>query len=227
MNESTVDGYLDVHLQDLAEIRKLVDGMNAIINSQAIQQQYNQASSITLADSSNCDLSQDAPPCLPSSGTLSNVSTDAPNTPNWNNTEDLTIANVLAAAIMAASAQNSGARPEYNPPQLNNSIVVEVHHLGLIRTLYFQITVDATIESLIAWLRLSFQDPDISGMVLQYKGFDGLWKCLLNRDDSLKRILKQNLKANSILYIRVPQEQDLLNSGYTDRRLLALTKSRV
>ena len=28
---------------------------------------------------------------------------------------------------------------------------------------------------------LSFGDAAISGMVLQYKGFDGLWKCLLNR----------------------------------------------
>lgn len=40
---------------------------------------------------------------------------------------------------------------------------------------------DATIEPMIAWLRLSYQDSAISGMVLQYKGFDGLWKCLLNR----------------------------------------------
>jgi hypothetical protein len=40
---------------------------------------------------------------------------------------------------------------------------------------------DATIDPLIGWLRLSFQDPYISGMVLQYKGLDGLWKCLLNR----------------------------------------------
>jgi hypothetical protein len=39
---------------------------------------------------------------------------------------------------------------------------------------------DATIEPLVAWLKLSFQDNSISGMVLQYKGFDGLWKCLLN-----------------------------------------------
>lgn len=67
-------------------------------------------------------------------------------------------------------------------------------------------------------------------MVLQYKGFDGLWKCLLNSklchdskmgkletrhfyigDDSLKRVLKQNLKNNTILQMRVPCEQDLLS----------------
>ncbi|KAI8073494.1 uncharacterized protein B0P05DRAFT_548801 [Gilbertella persicaria] len=60
-------------------------------------------------------------------------------------------------------------------------------------------------------------------MVLQYKGFDGLWKCLLNRDDSLKRVLKQSLKNNTMLQMRVPREQDLLSSGYTDKRLLALT----
>lgn len=39
---------------------------------------------------------------------------------------------------------------------------------------------DATIEPLVTGLRLSFNDNSISGMVLQYKGFDGLWKCLLN-----------------------------------------------
>ncbi|KAG1067480.1 hypothetical protein G6F42_026500 [Rhizopus arrhizus] len=60
-------------------------------------------------------------------------------------------------------------------------------------------------------------------MVLQYKGFDGLWKCLLNRDDSLKRVLKQSLKNHTMLQMRVPREQDLLSSGYTDKRLLALT----
>lgn len=64
---------------------------------------------------------------------------------------------------------------------------------------------------MIAWLRLSYQDAAISGMVLQYKGFDGLWKCLLNRDDSLRRILKQNMKGNSMLQMRVPREQDLLS----------------
>ncbi|ORE07458.1 hypothetical protein BCV72DRAFT_335194 [Rhizopus microsporus var. microsporus] len=102
-------------------------------------------------------------------------------------------------------------------------VIVEVSHITYSRTYYFQLSPEATIEPLIAWLRLTFQDPTISGMVLQYKGFDGLWKCLLNRDDSLKRVLKQNLKNNTILQMRVPCEQDLLSSGYTDKRLLALT----
>ncbi|KAI9033808.1 hypothetical protein CLU79DRAFT_725538 [Phycomyces nitens] len=126
-----------------------------------------------------------------------------------------------------------------SPPALNSlyniptmaiptaGIIVEVNHLLFNRTSYFQLAPDATIEPLIAWLRLSFTDHSISGMVLQYKGFDGLWKCLLNRDDSLKRILKQSLKATSMLQMRVPREQDLLSSGYTDRRLLALTKPSV
>jgi hypothetical protein len=47
--------------------------------------------------------------------------------------------------------------------------------------IYIHTIEDATIEPMIAWLRLSFGDSAISGMVLQYKGFDGLWKCLLNR----------------------------------------------
>jgi hypothetical protein len=83
---------------------------------------------------------------------------------------------------------------------------------------------------MIAWLRLSFVDSAISGMVLQYKGFDGLWKCLLNRkldnenlgciiyqvigDDSLRRILKQSMKGNTMLQMRVPREQDLLSVKY-------------
>lgn len=83
---------------------------------------------------------------------------------------------------------------------------------------------------MINWLRLSFGDASISGMVLQYKGMDGLWKCLLNRkccnlfsnvgpgliiwivhlgDDSLKRILLQTLKGGVILKMRVPRAQDL------------------
>jgi hypothetical protein len=67
-------------------------------------------------------------------------------------------------------------------------------------------------------------------MVLQYKGFDGLWKCLLNSkvymitlvdrllkciilvgDDSLRRVLNQSLKNNTMLQMRVPREQDLLS----------------
>lgn len=74
-------------------------------------------------------------------------------------------------------------------------------------------------------------------MVLQYKGFDGLWKCLLNSkyhggwvggnwvvcnvlltagstnagDDSLRRILRQGIKSQTMLQMRVPREQDLLS----------------
>ncbi|KAI9485471.1 MAG: hypothetical protein EXX96DRAFT_9563 [Benjaminiella poitrasii] len=77
---------------------------------------------------------------------------------------------------------------------------------------------------MVAWLRLTYQDAGVSGMVLQYKGFDGLWKCLLNRDDSLRRILRQSMKGNAILQMRIPRKEDLVASGYTDRRLLALTK---
>ncbi|KAG1078549.1 hypothetical protein G6F42_024213 [Rhizopus arrhizus] len=110
-------------------------------------------------------------------------------------------------------------------PLPQTGVIVEVIHLTFNRVLYFQLAEDVTIEPMIAWLRLSYQDAAISGMVLQYKGFDGLWKCLLNRDDSLKRILKQSMKGNTMLQMRVPREQDLLSSGYTDRRLLALTKT--
>lgn len=89
-------------------------------------------------------------------------------------------------------------------PAPQAGVIIEVTHLSYNRTLYFQLTrklsclyyflglmlkkvvsfylEDATIEPMIAWLRLSFTDSAISGMVLQYKGFDGLWKCLLNRE---------------------------------------------
>ncbi|ORZ00981.1 hypothetical protein BCR43DRAFT_486156 [Syncephalastrum racemosum] len=114
---------------------------------------------------------------------------------------------------------NSNASPDNNtvapPPAvapIPNGVVVQVNHLMYNRVLYFHLTPEATIEPLINGLRLSFNDSSISGMVLQYKGFDGLWKCLLNRDDSLKRILKQGAKSqNMILQMRVPREQDLLS----------------
>lgn len=104
-----------------------------------------------------------------------------------------------------------------------------------IKRAYFCYIADATIEPLVAWLKLSFGDSSISGMVLQYKGFDGLWKCLLNSmwlllllfmdscitnvffyvgDDSLKRVLKQSLKNNAMLQMRVPREQDLLSVSF-------------
>ncbi|RCH94457.1 hypothetical protein CU097_013127 [Rhizopus azygosporus] len=121
--------------------------------------------------------------------------------------------NTTTTTTHDAKAQNTSVPPMAQALP-TAGVIVEVSHITY---------TEATIEPLIAWLRLTFQDPTISGMVLQYKGFDGLWKCLLNRDDSLKRVLKQNLKNNTILQMRVPCEQDLLSSGYTDKRLLALT----
>ncbi|KAG2231643.1 hypothetical protein INT48_008237 [Thamnidium elegans] len=141
-------------------------------------------------------------------------------------------ANDLAEVRKLIEETSQTWSPQPNTPAESNSesnastyngIIIEVNHLSFTRTLYFQLSPDATIEPLVAWLKLSFQDNSISGMVLQYKGFDGLWKCLLNRDDSLKRVLKQSLKNNTMLQMRVPREQDLLSSGYTDKRLLALT----
>ncbi|ORX54524.1 hypothetical protein DM01DRAFT_1335660 [Hesseltinella vesiculosa] len=107
-------------------------------------------------------------------------------------------------------------------------MLLDICHLVLGRTLYVEIqTVNATIEPLVAWLQNSFNDSSISGMVLQYKGMDGLWKCLLNRDDSLNRMLKQAMKKNvPMLYMRIPRQEELLSSGYKDRRLLALAKPR-
>ncbi|GAB5590816.1 hypothetical protein Unana1_05716 [Umbelopsis nana] len=174
---------------DLAQVRKLIEGMNALVNSQSHlqQQQKSEASEPTIAATSE----------------------SAPQSPINNNTSMTDASNSL-----------------YSMSQLTtplNTIIVEVNHLVFNRTLFFSLTPDATIEPLITWLRLSFEDPNISGMVLQYKGQDSLWKCLLNRDDSLRRVLKQTMKANLILQLRVPREQDLLSSGYTDKRLLMLT----
>ncbi|CAO3629864.1 unnamed protein product [Cunninghamella blakesleeana] len=164
--------------------------------------------------------------------------------PNFPDNATAFLAAMAAAAAVANNNKSNSSSPDTIPntnqnQSLNqsqnqksqialptNSIVIEVNHLFFNRTLYFQLSLDATIEPLVAWLRLSFNDSSISGMVLQYKGVDGLWKCLLNRDDSLKRVLNQSLKSKvAILHMRVPREEDLLSSGYTDRRLLALTKS--
>ncbi|KAG2173632.1 hypothetical protein INT43_005050 [Umbelopsis isabellina] len=172
---------------DLAQVRKLIEGMNALVNSQSHLQQ------------------QKSEPEEPVP-TVSHESTPTIN--------------------QSATTLTDTSNSLYNMSQLTtplNAIIVEVNHLVYNRTLFFSLTPDATIEPLITWLRLSFEDPHISGMVLQYKGQDSLWKCLLNRDDSLRRVLKQTLKANLILQLRVPREQDLLSSGYTDKRLLQLT----
>ncbi|KAJ2963706.1 hypothetical protein NQZ79_g1287 [Umbelopsis isabellina] len=196
---------------DLAQVRKLIEGMNALVNSQSHLQQ------------------QKSEPEEPVP-TVTHESTPTTN--------------------QSATTMTDTSNSLYNMSQLTtplNAIIVEVNHLVFNRTLFFSLTPDATIEPLITWLRLSFEDPHISGMVLQYKGQDSLWKCLLNRmlitivdlitdqadtnplthtllgDDSLRRVLKQTLKANLILQLRVPREQDLLSSGYTDKRLLQLT----
>ncbi|KAG1057462.1 hypothetical protein G6F43_000712 [Rhizopus delemar] len=229
---------------DLAEIRKLIEGMNALINSQLQQQQQQtqqgqtaskntiqptekQESTASIENTTNvqspfasnsCSVpvvhknEQLPPQQLGTHPDPAQIHTVEPSNPNG------------VTPVQQTPATNaqlySHATPEFPP----TGVITEVAHLISNRTLYFQLAQDATIDPLIGWLRLSFQDPYISGMVLQYKGLDGLWKCLLNRDDSLRRVIKQSLKSNVMLQMRVPREEDLLSSGYTDRRLLALTK---
>ncbi|KAH8555151.1 hypothetical protein BGW37DRAFT_516082 [Umbelopsis sp. PMI_123] len=159
---------------DLAQVRKLIDGMNALVKSHSQLQQQKQSGT------------KEGP-------TQSSAADSEASPENKNHTQDIP----------------SDKTVETLP---GNTIVIEVTHT------------EATIEPLVTWLRVSFADPAISGMVLQYKGFDGLWKCLLNRDDSLKRILNQTLKAGIMMQMRVPRAQDLLSSGYSDKRLLDLTK---
>jgi hypothetical protein len=72
-------------------------------------------------------------------------------------------------------------------------------------------TTGATIELLVTWLKLSFQSNLTSGMVLQFKGFNGLWRYLLNRYNPLKRVLKQSLKNYTIFQMKVSREQNLLS----------------
>ncbi|KAI7861552.1 hypothetical protein BDF14DRAFT_1867750 [Spinellus fusiger] len=213
MNYLAMDRASDTAAHDLAEVRKLIEGMNALVNSQAIQQQQQQR--------------QGQHPLTHTEPTFAAQETPLP-TPT---TTPAATAAATAAAAATTTAPRAQEGPLYSVPDIppptalpTNGTIIEVAHLLFNRTLYFQLTSDATIEPLITWLRVSFSDHSISGMVLQYKGFDGLWKCLLNRDDSLKRILKQSLKGQSMLQMRVPREEDLLSSGYTDRRLLALTK---
>jgi hypothetical protein len=157
---------------DLAQVRKLIEGMNALVNSSQshLQQQQQKA--------------EPAEPSIP-------VTTES-----------------APQSTMTNTSMADTSNPLYNMSQLTtplNAIIVEVNHLVFNRTLFFSLTrkvtltvpfspghffhshqiffltADATIEPLITWLRLSFDDPNISGMVLQYKGQDSLWKCLLNR----------------------------------------------
>ncbi|KAI8335485.1 hypothetical protein BC941DRAFT_430458 [Chlamydoabsidia padenii] len=265
----------DTAAHDLAEVRKLIDSMNSLVNQQQQQQQQQQKQQQEQLKQQQQQQDQeqkrneqellkqqrstttDKYPAETTSGTTPRIHNSLPANKLPPLTQDNAAAFLAAMAAAAAAAaansqqqqqqqssqattthqstpENKPASPTQqhstnqqkqstNPP--SNGIVIEVTHLFFNRTLYFQLSLDATIEPLVAWLRLSFNDNSVSGMVLQYKGTDGLWKCLLNRDDSLKRVLNQSLKSNTtILYMRVPREQDLLSSGYTDRRLLALTK---
>ncbi|KAI7899190.1 uncharacterized protein BX663DRAFT_521743 [Cokeromyces recurvatus] len=222
-----MDRVSEAAAHDLAEVRKLVEGMNALVNSQqkiesekqqkllkqkqkAQQKQRARRESLTpqhvVSPECKNELQQHDPIIQPSSQDMSS--------------------NDHSPQSSGQQKQIANDQPTMQLP-MTNGVIIEVTHLGFTRTLYFQLSLETTIEPLIAWLRLSFWDNSISGMVLQYKGFDGLWKCLLNRDDSLKRILKQSLKNNVILQMRVPREQDLLSSGYTDKRLLVLTSKMI
>ncbi|KAL7319584.1 hypothetical protein PS15m_002711 [Mucor circinelloides] len=278
MNYLVMDRASEAAANDLAEVRKLIEGMNALVNSQ-IQQQQQQAQqqqlhlqfpeyptheqqqqqeaalmAATLAAATEhqhyLNVSPSPSPSLSPQQTLnstvdtsqleqSNAVNEKAREESFNNTATEPVKPQEASKSITpppstqqqttdtavASAASAANAPIYSAPLPQAGVIVEVIHLTFNRVLYFQLAEDVTIEPMIAWLRLSYQDAAISGMVLQYKGFDGLWKCLLNRDDSLKRILKQSMKGNTMLQMRVPREQDLLSSGYTDRRLLALTKT--
>ncbi|GAA5815257.1 hypothetical protein MFLAVUS_008763 [Mucor flavus] len=268
MNYLVMDRASEAAANDLAEVRKLIEGMNALVNSQ-MQQQQQQLQHVEYPNAMQQQQQQDAaalmatiaavaqqnnhnpqpnPPVSTNTHTTTNTptTTTVATTPSINNntlstpeqspqpttalntnntdTPSTATASPTANAETNASTSQQAETQIYSNPAPQAGVIIEVTHLSYNRTLYFQLTQDATIEPMIAWLRLSFTDSAISGMVLQYKGFDGLWKCLLNRDDSLRRILKQSMKGNTMLQMRVPREQDLLSSGYTDRRLLALTK---
>ncbi|KAG2210100.1 hypothetical protein INT46_010305 [Mucor plumbeus] len=283
MNYLVMDRASEAAANDLAEVRKLIEGMNALVNSQIQQQQAQQQAQqaqqqqlqvqfpeypshnqqqqqeaalmvATLAAVNQQQQQQQQQHYLNTSTPTPLSNTNVDNQYNSNQQEQPNNVVVEAAqqqhqpkqepsittekAKKAVKNTNSSlstqqqttevaapAAPVYSEPIPQAGVIVEVTHLTFNRVLFFQLAQDATIEPMIAWLRLSYQDAAISGMVLQYKGFDGLWKCLLNRDDSLRRILKQSMKGNTILQMRVPREQDLLSSGYTDRRLLALTKT--
>ncbi|KAG1384888.1 hypothetical protein G6F61_000037 [Rhizopus arrhizus] len=231
---------------DLAEIRKLIEGMNALINSQLLQQQQQQQTQQEQTASKNTIQPTEKQESTASIENTTNVqspfASNSSSVPVVHENEQLPPQQLGThpdpAQIHTVEPSNpNGVTPVQQTPATNaqlyshatpefppTGVVTEVAHLISNRTLYFQLAQDATIDPLIGWLRLSFQDPYISGMVLQYKGLDGLWKCLLNRDDSLRRVIKQSLKSNVMLQMRVPREEDLLSSGYTDRRLLALTK---
>ncbi|KAG2183344.1 hypothetical protein INT43_006349 [Umbelopsis isabellina] len=182
-------------VRDLAEVRKLIEGMNALVNShQQLQQQKGSDSGIPKSTfNQGKNLSYENPDS--SIQTDSNANRSGLQTDNANGAKNVAPDNTVTMAPA-------------------NAVVIEVEHTILNRTLYFSLMrkyqhSEATIEPMINWLRLSFGDASISGMVLQYKGLDGLWKCLLNRDDSLKRILLQTLKGGVILKMRVPRAQDL------------------
>ncbi|RUS17256.1 hypothetical protein BC937DRAFT_90209 [Endogone sp. FLAS-F59071] len=202
-----MDRATEAAAHDLAEVRKLIEGMNTLVHTHQATLSANN-NPVAPQPQSQTDATQEGLVTGDAAAAQAKLN-------NTVNNGDRTTA-IGGEAGSAVATPATGTAPGV-------TIIVEVNHLALGRTLYFSLAPDATIEPLVTWLRISFDDSSISGMVLQYKGFDGLWKCLLNRDDSLKRILKQSHKGNNIVQLRVPREADLLSSGYTDKRLLALT----
>ncbi|KAG1408652.1 hypothetical protein G6F60_001283 [Rhizopus arrhizus] len=227
-----MDRATEAAASNLAEVRKLIESMTALVSSQQQQQQQQQL----LQKQKELQFEQqqqekeqakqekkDIPPIQQQQQQQKQQQKEpqlSTTTPLPQNTMQNWSSNTNSNNLYSSSQQaNANTNNEINNKIQNTSATASAP--PIMQAL--PTAAEATIEPLVTWLRLTFQDPSISGMVLQYKGFDGLWKCLLNRDDSLKRVLKQNLKNNTILQMRVPCEQDLLSSGYTDKRLLALT----
>ncbi|KAI9499288.1 hypothetical protein BDB00DRAFT_227769 [Zychaea mexicana] len=263
-NYLSMDRASEAAARDLAEVRKLIEGMSAFVTSQAVQQQQQQSSPQTTTTApattttTTASLDRHPTPSYPTSqpqqqpsgsllqdtaSLMAAAATAAAAVASSSSSSTTVAAPTSAAAAAAAAASPTTTTPApatgttttttatpqttpsappndpYSAQPPANGIVVQVDHLMYNRVLYFQLSPDATIEPLITGLRLSFHDTSISGMVLQYKGFDGLWKCLLNRDDSLKRILKQGFKSQTMLQMRVPREQDLLSVRNKTREL--------
>ncbi|CDS09674.1 hypothetical protein LRAMOSA02351 [Lichtheimia ramosa] len=90
------------------------------------------------------------------------------------------------------------------------AIIVQVHHIGLNQTHYFQLADDITLEALVKGLRMSFDDNNILANLLFYKRMNNTWQCLVNPSggDYLKTMLLQAHDTKLPLQMKVIREQD-------------------
>ncbi|KAI7879926.1 hypothetical protein K492DRAFT_207889 [Lichtheimia hyalospora FSU 10163] len=85
------------------------------------------------------------------------------------------------------------------------AVIIQVHHTVLNETLYFNLSVDVTLQAFVKGLQMSFNDNNISANLLHYKRLDGTWQCLINPSGGnyMRTMLNQAIDSKLALQMKV------------------------